>query len=229
MIYTIIAFEEKDRKKLYGENSFVLENPKELLPKEIIEYVDNTKNAKTRSERLLAYTSLFAGLKLFFNLDDFGIERGELGKPYLTLGEKEKRKIHISISHSDGVSAVTLSDEGEVGVDLQSEINKAKAERLRGRFMSEVSVVTEKLPINYYFCYVDKERAILEKQFLSQVEGEEQNFTLKWSYSESVMKLYGGGFSDIKKLEMRDEKIRSEVAKITLEKVFYLATSIRQN
>ncbi len=232
MIYTIIACEEKRDGRVFDGKIYTVENPMSLLPENIFDYINNTKNWKTRQERFLAYTSLFCSLKVFYGTNNFSIEKTDKGKPYLktknTHQKNEDHKIFISISHSDGISAVTLSDEGEVGVDIQSEIDEDKAARLSSRFMSEVTVKQTALHVDYYFCYVSEEKAILEKKELFPIKNKKENFSEKWSYSESLMKLCGGGFSDLKKLKNICENIETEMTKIDLEKNYYLATSIRK-
>ncbi len=227
MIYTIISFDRQEQKENSSKDVFVVNNPTSFLEKDISDYIKNTKNEKTRGERFLSYTSLFCGLHLFFGINKANISKTKDGKPYLAADGSDK-KIYISLSHSDGISAVAISDEGEVGIDLQSEIDKEQAKRLDDRFLHDANAETKDLPIDYYYCYLDKEKAVFEKTEFEEAKSIDKNFALKWSWCESVLKLYGGGFSDLEKLRENNKSISTEIIEFNREKIFYLATSIEK-
>ena len=106
--------------------------------------------------------------------------------------------LYISISHSDGVIAVCISDEGDVGVDIQSEITPQKAERLNKRFFSDLQVKNDSLNVSYYYCHFSGDEALFTR--LSLANADRNIFTSKWVYAESVLKLHGKGFGDLKRL-----------------------------
>ena len=63
------------------------------------------------------------------------IECTEKGKPYLS-GEGEP---YISLSHSDGYSAVCLCDDSECGVDIEESQNELRRARITDRYLSKVN------------------------------------------------------------------------------------------
>lgn len=217
MIYTVIAYLGENRIEA-KRDCRVFRQPLSLLPTEIKAYIKNTKNESVRAERELAYTTLFASLKKFFDIEKTNIGRTADGKPYLV-----GSSIHFNISHSDGVVAVCLSDEGEVGVDLQSEIDPEREKRLENRFFPDFKPMSENINVNYYFLRIEDGEAVFEELFPSLPDG---CFTVKWTAAESLMKLYGKGFADSSALPRLSEKSKTEMKSITLGKVFYLATSV---
>lgn len=56
------------------------------------------------------------------------------GKPFLS-----DSGLKISISQSDGVSAVAFSADGEIGIDIEAEIPPQRADRIRERYLSALS------------------------------------------------------------------------------------------
>ena len=81
------------------------------------DFIKNTKNPALRREREFSYMLLFYAYGNF--VSDSGalpnIERDENGKPYFSDG-----KIDFNISHDKDIAAVVISDEGSVGIDVQS-------------------------------------------------------------------------------------------------------------
>ena len=83
-----------------------------------------------------------------------------------------------------------------------------------------------------YFCKVNDDEATIEKCPSDFFEELNQNdfsadkiFSVKWTLAESKLKLFGGGFSDIKKLQNNDENVITEIKKMTLGKTYYFALS----
>lgn len=139
------------------------------------------------------------------------ILKGKYGKPYFA-GEGK----FFNITHEGGLAAVILSDEGEVGIDLQSlpsELrSREKIEERLTRVIRECDyyftragvcepcgieiysflplgddAVTRSLPTQSIKVY-DEPRA------LSSADGE---LVRQWSELEALMKLSGGGFADV--------------------------------
>ena len=185
-----------------------------------------------RDERRLAYTSLLCGLKSFFGIEKCEIKRIPKGKPYITNehGEKclfEGKEVYIGISHSNGVSAVCISNEGEVGVDIQSIIDVDVANRLSKRFFRNLNAKSSDLPIEYFRCEITGDEAVIEG--IEPVGNITDSFTKKWVYAESIMKLMGGGFGDISVIN--DEKILNEITteikKYVSDLSYYIAISMK--
>ena len=240
MIYTIISTTDKNKIE-ENRDCRVLRQPLSLLPKELDEFINNTKNDNLRAERYLAYTTLLSGLKVFFGIDGVLVDKNSEGKPYLVYESKtyqknkdllcqytpyqknidhiekasqektqaeNKEKIHISISHSDGAVAVSISDEGDIGVDIQSKISPEKANRLSDRFFGDVEALDEDLNVKYYYCDIVDNMAVFMK--ISLEDADKQDYTTKWAYSESVMKLYGRGFGDLSIMRILANESKSE-------------------
>ena len=146
-----------------------------------------------------------------------------------TQAESEKNKaakqICISISHSNGVIAVSLSDEGEVGVDIQGDISPDRAARLDKRFFSTVQAVGSKLNVEYYLCKITENEAKFEK--ISLTEPKTTDFNSKWVFCESVMKLHGRGFGDISRLPDLVGISSTELRMYSSTTDFTIATSIK--
>ena len=220
--------------------------PESRLPDDIKDYIDKTKNEQVRSERFSAYTSLLCGLKTFYGIDNFSIKRTDRGKPYIVTNEADEnnsngdKKIYISVSHSDGLSAVALTNEGEIGVDIQSLIEPDRAERVDKRFLSELSFEDGELDLFTYFLRMDGAIASVEENTVPLLKASipQKNdsslsnknnveiITSKWTLAESCMKAISGGFSDLEILKNRGKNIISGLRKIDLEIPYYLAISI---
>ena len=222
MIYTIIS----STKNRIEENRDcrALRQPLSHLPKELDEFISSTKNDSLRAERFLAYTSLLCGLKAFYDIDNASVKKDPEGKPYLVYDSDNAPEIHISISHSEGTVAVSLSDEGEIGVDIQCKISAERAERLKDRFFGDVEVHSENIGVKYYYCHISENEALLEEVILEDAEG--QDYTTRWAYSESVMKLYGRGFGDLTILSNLAKQCKNEV-KRSIDNLWIIANSIK--
>ena len=79
--------------------------------------------------------------------DIFGIIRGEHGKP-----EFKHIDLHFNISHSGDIVAVMISDEFEVGVDVECGITPEKEKHLGKRFFTE-PLKTQPLDHTQFYYY----------------------------------------------------------------------------
>lgn len=282
MIYVLISAGEANKKteQIKKRDCRLVRQPLSLLPKEIKEYIENTKNEELRLERGLAYTSLFCGLKEFYGIENANVKRTKDGKPYLTLpgedtvdskcqilGSKKQyqknedfdvlvrddsvekkgysetdcmflsspslpctddtssiiKKIFIGISHSEGVSAVCLSDEGEVGIDIQVEIDIRRAEKLNERFFPDAMPLHTNLGVRYYFCNISEKQAYIEPADPDCADLNSE--TVKWTYCESLLKLSGGGFRDLKMTGINAKGTETELKNFEYSSKFTLAIS----
>lgn len=249
-----------DKNLLDGENNKrdcrVLGQPLSLLPEEIDEFINNTKNESLRAERRLAYTTLFLGLREFFGADDLTVAKNSDGKPYLVYRTQKYQKneeastdncshqknkdlpvktnsdeklkkcsvnYHVSISHSDGVIAVVISDEGEIGIDIQSVISSDRAERLKNRFFEGMSAKSEAINAEYYYCSISDSRVEFEKANVTKIT--EPSFTAKWVSGESILKLSGRGFGDLNSLDSLSRCSRTEIVTLFNGR-YFIATSV---
>jgi phosphopantetheinyl transferase len=220
MIYTVISSLKENRIDKDKRDCRIIRQPLSLLQGELSEYVESAKNETVRAERCLAYTTLLCALKSFYNLENVRIVRNEYGKPYIA-----DCGLYFNISHSDGSIAVCISDEGEVGVDIQSEIDPERAKRLEGRFFTDLSVKSEDVDIKYYFFDITSDEAKFSKITLSTAT---ECFTAKWSYAESLMKLYGTGFGDVGNISELSNNARSTVKNVNLNHNYFLSVSIKK-
>ena len=220
MIYTVIATLSENRIETKSRDCRIIRQPLSLLPAEISKYIEKTKNLSVKAERSLAYTTLFCALRVFYSIDGAHIERNEYGKPYLADSD-----IHISLSHSDGSVAVCLSDEGEVGIDIQAEIDESRAERLKNRFFTDLAVKNDNPNVEYYFCKISDDEAIIES--IDRPKTADGSFTAKWAYAETLMKLHGRGFGDISRLPDLVGISSTELRMYSSTTDFTIATSIK--
>lgn len=194
----------------------VMRQPQSLLPEKIIDYINNTSNEGVKKERFFAYTALGLCLKEFFDVSDWNIKRTECGKPYLTdiLGDPllcstaPKSKLEVSLSHSDGVAVVALSNEGEIGVDIQAEVDQKKAERLDKRFLKDVEPKNDNMNVRYFYLNLGDEKCSITEIFPKI--SLQSDFLTKWTFAESVIKCFGLTFSDISKVNELSKKVKSQ-------------------
>ena len=194
MIYTVIsdAFSRKID-NINKEDCRILRQPLPVLPDEILDYINKTNNECLRAERFRAYTSLFASLCAFFGVENAKIEKNKNGKPYFV----PECGIFFSISHSDGAVAIVLSDEGEVGVDIQSEISEEREKRLKKRFIKDVMTEAKK-ESKCFFMSIEDGECLLYKILPNKSP---DVFTKQWTVAESLIKLTSDGFSAINKID----------------------------
>ena len=213
MIYLIIADNDSIKKDCLDRwQSY------SLFSDEIKEYIANTKNEKTKKERILAYSALFASLKEIFSLDAPRIYRNENGKPFIKDGS-----IYISISHSEDACAVALSDEGEIGVDIQSPIDESKAERLNERFLSKIQPKQENIDVKCLYMTISDDKIEFTNNPLNN--STEEDFLSKWVYFESIIKAFGLTFSDLPKINRLQKNTKTVIlnyknSKIAVTKTF---------
>ena len=127
----------------------------------------------------------------------------------------EEKKIYISVSHSDGVAAVCLSDEGEVGIDIQAEQNSSRTEKLNERFFPAIKPENADIKIKCFICSIDENEAMMEEIELCNADLGEKN--VKWAYCESIMKLSGGGFRDVKNVSQIADRAKTTLKKYVNE------------
>ena len=231
MIYTVISFSSEKKKDFSKIESYIcfddaLSFSQSIItPSEKLLSSIESKNISHQRDRICAYTTLLCSLKLFFGIGDAVIERSPDGKPYL-VGHSN---IHFNISHHDGVIAVCLSDEGEVGIDIQSEIDELRAERLEERFLSSFDLsdiqAGNRDEIKYYFCVFFDEKALFSP--LDPPYADLRNTTATWATFESLIKLDGRGFGAASMVQsiLDSAKVNVKTLPINNES-FYFATSV---
>ena len=221
MIYTVISTLKENRIDKDKRDCRIIRQPLSLLSEDIKKYIQLGKSEMHKAERKLAYTTMLCALKVFYSIDFPRIEKNEYGKPYLA-----DSNIRISLSHSNGVVAVCISDEGEVGVDLQTQIEPERAERLKERFFTSLQVKNESISTEYYYCDLSGEDAEIYSITLPDFQPCEADFSARWVSAESIMKLIGRGFADADKTGTLAEICRTEIKTVDLGEKYYLAVSV---
>ena len=147
---------------------------------------------------------------------DFSLRRGEFGKP-----EFEHLNISFSISHRGDDVAILLSDEGEVGVDLECLIDEKRAVGIESRFLREIypeGGEIHNIELVSAALSADGEKIEIEKMGCDSIPKNPTDFTKwrendnynlhiwqispsfditsRWTALEAVMKLTGKGFAD---------------------------------
>ncbi|WP_266204220.1 4'-phosphopantetheinyl transferase family protein [Pontibacter kalidii] len=126
--------------------------PAYVAVEEGLEQVHPKRQREWLASRVLVYRLLQE-----FTTRPIQLLRNQYGKPYFP-----DSRFHVSISHSPQLAAVILSDEHEVGIDI--ELVSPKALRVQDKFLT------------------DNEK--------SQTLASEQNTCLYWSAKETLYKLY---------------------------------------
>ncbi len=223
MIYTIICDAYGRDISVNKRDCHITRQPLPCLSQSVQNYIDKANNKEVKSERFCAYVSLFSALKCFFELDDPEIERASTGKPYI----KDNNKIFFNISHSEGVCAITISDEGEVGVDIQAKQNEDRESRLEKRFLPDLTISKSNLNIRYFLCEFVSENVEFSEINIDEYVGED--FLAKWVYSESLIKLTGCGFSEISSVGNIGINAKVEIKEFQLyNKKYALANGIKK-
>ena len=104
------------------------------------------------------------------------LARNENGKPSFQDG-----KPCFNISHSGGIVACALSDNGEVGVDIEAaRPTSEKARKLSSRYFSTDEV--------------------------EEINGDPERFIMKWTEKEAITKFFGANLADfVKKSDKKQE------------------------
>lgn len=221
MIYTVISTLKENRIDKDKRDCRIIRQPLSLLSEDIKKYIQSGKSEMHKAERKLAYTTLLCALKVFYSIDFSRIERNEYGKPYLA-----DSNIRISLSHSNGAVAVCISDEDEVGVDLQTQIEHERAERLKERFFTSLQVKNESISTEYYYCDLSGEDAEIYSITLPDFQPAATDFSARWVSAESIMKLIGRGFTDAEGVSGLAKGTKTEIKVLDFEVKYYLAISV---
>ena len=124
--------------------------------------------------------------------------------------------------------AVAISDKYEIGIDIQSEIDENRAERLEKRFFQSINIKEESINQKILYLNPCRESDIVFEE-IEKSEKEISPFTRKWAYCESLMKCDGGGFASIEKISSIQKEITASTKIIEINKTpFVIATAIKK-
>jgi len=241
MIYAVIS-----RVDILTEYYSTHELNNNFFTDDIRKDIFETGNKKIREERIAAYTSLFYSLDKLFSVKPEKVLKTKYGKPYIQEG------IYFSISHSNGLSVVTLSDKTEVGVDIQELISENIGRKVNDRFLSGLEFSESDFdPTMLYLSVTDDGRLTLEPLLsdCSSIVDEEGSvlvdsceipkinipldlpihfseksvyYTKMWTGAEAVAKLYGKGLGDLIKNKEIVKKAYCNYKTIIFNDKYYL-------
>ena len=144
------------------------------------EYIDKiaSRTPSAAAEGLYALEILDKMLEECFqkaHRDNVTLARREGGKPYF-----QGSILKFSISHSDGIIACAISDNGEVGIDIEaSDIDTKRANSIAARFFSAADI--------------------------SHLSGDAEAFKREWTRKEAAAKMYGMPLAEYLKLSKNGE------------------------
>ena len=147
-----------------------------------IDYGDIASAAEKRQVEHTAAYSLLQKMLSAHGITEYEISRNENGKPYI-----DTSSVHFSISHTDGLCAVVLSDT-EVGIDC---------EKIDSGFSGRV----EKFSKRYF---TRGEQNEIEKS-----ESKLQKFFEIWTRKEAYIKKYGLNSSHISKVDTTEHEYKT--------------------
>ena len=254
MIYTVIARTDILTKYYEKKWDCSTEQPLNLIKiqeendgfdisPDVRKYISDTKNEKTKKERMSAYTSLFFSLYKLFNVRPSEILRTEYSKPYI------RENVYFSISHAGELTAVSVSSDTEVGVDIQERISEKIGEKVDKRFLNGFEYNEGHIDINYFYLSLDEYEDLLlhplldkENKFLENINIHfynelphnlpfilETEYTKKWTAAEAVSKLFGRGLGYFSKLPENTKYTICSFKTILIgDKLFYIANAIEK-
>ena len=192
---------------------------------------------KNNKERVGAYALLSFAISAYTDMDlsDVSVSRDQYGKPRLTDLQGGTLPIHFSISHSAGIVAVAISDEGEIGIDLEPRVQEDRAERLSRRLAGS-------LPPQDFSCESIADLVtvfrLMEDGTPAEVGGVVSDvacqkhlpFTARWTVMEAVMKCDGRGFAAVSDIQglYREHGVGTTAISIG-GRVYYLSLATVKN
>lgn len=153
------------------------------------EKIEKVKNERVKSESVLSHVILRKALLDIHNFKIKELSYTKEGKPYI-----EGFEYDFSISHSNGVCCVAISDKkGErVGVDIEvKNVDEERLLRIESRFLSKFNIPTSSNTVNVnFFIYREEWKSIFPNVTKSR------DILTKWTCFEAYLKMKGTGFCD---------------------------------
>ena len=163
------------------------------------------------------------------------------------ISKNEQRKIFFSLSHSGGLCAITLSDECEVGVDIQSAPGRDTVERLQKKYFENASFAPENIKNRLLEAKIDGEKICFNEvsalplkaadskagSALSDIASDDlltRKFLESWVITEAILKCDGRGFSAMDQIEKLKSAIIYDVNSFVYnEKIFSISAAKVKN
>jgi len=223
MIYTVIAdyrklsFEAVSAGRLYSS-----------LPAELREYIEKPSSDEAKASRLGAYLLLFHSVRFLFGKDALPVCFSENGKPGFS-SEDPHSALRFNLSHSGGLCAVALSDEGgDMGVDIQEKIDRERAMRLKERFMNYSIRTLAKIEPIYLFGAFSSDGNCMFAEIpdrglaLGNINEEPTDL---WALTEAILKCDGGGFCRAKDIMKDLSAYSAEIVRLSYKgRIFSVST-----
>lgn len=167
--------------------------PTSALP----EFILQTKNASLRKERFFSYLLLSHAYRENSRGEMPSIEKDGCGKPKFAGGVMD-----FSISHTENMVAVIISDEGEVGIDIQkvtSEVSDRLIEKVEKSY-AQIKCADKKAEL----IFLRARGGELLADVLPKDNAEHSVFFRKWTEREALSKADGRGLSLIGRINAED-------------------------
>jgi len=169
------------------------------------EYIEKTKNPKLRRERIFSYMLLSLASREWLDTPIEEIKRDENGRPFFPGAE-----IDFNLSHDEGMAALVISDEGRVGIDVQSKAASVseklikKYEEIFERY--NLSSMESRLSAFKITIFSLSDKGIKKSDVsLSDIQ-EPLDFYDKWTQLEAISKADGRGLSALFGADFSNEK-----------------------
>lgn len=201
------------------------------LPSYIESYIDKTGNEALKRERIFSYFLLSYAYEKEFSCVLPSIERDENGRPYIP-----DLPVDFNISHDGEISAVVLSDDGRVGIDIQlckADVSERLIRKTEKIYEEKVAAIKEKSEaINTrpkMLTYSNGALTYCDIDIFSQ--SAETEFFAKWSQLEAISKADGRGLAlfseidfdkacfDLKTDIIRDKNGKSYALSVAIKKL----------
>ena len=180
----------------------------------------SAKNEKVKREKIYTYALLTEAVFHSGYAGDIQLSEGKNGKPHLDGGTYE-----ISLSHTEDLCAVAISDEGEIGVDAEKVSGEEKTEAAVKRFLNDFSPsfnTSQDVEI-YDFDFI---KASLAKYTIDPISEAEPSSTVVWTAAEALLKCDGGGFASLPSLEKIERE--SMVYSFTVREKYSVSLAIKR-
>lgn len=181
-IFETQDFQNKIFLQIYQFAEEFNEVPASFLSPEELQYFRQITNEKRKSEYLQSRFSLKALLakKLSLSPTEIHFHKMSEGKPVLSLPSS---KIDFNLSHSGEFYAIVLSENGQVGVDIEKIRAPEHLEQIAMRFFSV------------------EEAALIQQE--QNPKKQSEIFSKFWSGKEALIKTVGGGvFKNVHDIEI---------------------------
>jgi phosphopantetheinyl transferase len=208
MLLYLLSKNEQNAVALWHKTKSEYESKNPSLKESLEAYVSSS-GKKNLEERMLVAALIMESLghmKCFDHecREPLALEKSDMGKPYF-----KGTNLRLSIAHNEDFVAVAYAKFGEIGIDIEREIDEEKVQNLSKRFPQITSLKIEQSADNSN----EKIQAFEMKNDGTfspiNITTADNSFTAKWTAAEALMKCDGRGFSALSDIQKLQEKIDS--------------------